>query len=184
MRKVKNHLKDYKEFLIPPKLGEIVKGKVIEKTKKGILLEIGNYKVGLVPKEDLNISGKNISEIKKGEEISAKVLCLEGKDNLVKLSLKEAEKDLTWKKLQELSEKREKIALTVFGANKGGLIFNFHGIQGFLPASQLSRENYPKVENPTPEKIFQELKKFVGEEMEIKVLTADSRRQKLIFSEK
>jgi len=183
MEKVKDHLKQYKELLIPPKSGDIIKGKVIEKTKKGLFLEIGNYKVGLISKEDLSASGKDISKIDEGEEISAKIINLEGKNDFIRLSLKEASKDLTWEKLQGLNDKREKILLKVIRANKGGLIFNFNGIQGFLPASQLSKEHYPKVDNPTPERIFQELKKFVGKEMKLRVINSDVKRQKLIFSE-
>jgi len=184
MAEIKNHLQGYKELLSPPKTGEIIKGKVIEKAKSCIILELGNYKIGLIKKEDLNAAGEDISKIKEGEEISAKIIKLDNKDNLVELSLREANKDLTWKKLQDLSEKREKIPLKVVGANKGGLIFNLSGIQGFLPASQLSKEHYPRIENPIPDKILQELKKFVGQELKVKIITVDSKRQKLIFSEK
>lgn len=181
MKKPKNHLKEYNDFLVPPKAGDIVKGRVIEQIKKGVLVEIGNYKIGLINKEDLN--SQDIFKIKKGEEISAKVVDINGKDDLVNLSLREANKDLAWRQLQELTEKKEKISLRVISANRGGLILNFQGIQGFLPASQLSRENYPKIDDPTPEKILQELKKFVGQEMKVKVINADHRKRKLIFSE-
>ena len=184
MKKIKNHLKEYKDFLIPPKVGDIIEGKVIEVTKKGVLMEIDNYKIGFIPKNDLSIGGKDISKIERGSKISAKIITLDGKDNLVELSLKEANKDLTWRKLQDLSEKKEKISLKVAGANKGGLIFNFHGVQGFLPASQLSKEHYPKIDNPTPQRVFQELKKFVGQEMEVKIISVDAKKEKLIFSER
>jgi len=184
MKKVKNHLQAYKDLLILPKVGDIIKGKVIEKTKNGVFLELGNYKIGLIRKEDLDISGKSLSKIEKREEILAKIINLNNKDNFVELSLKEANRDLIWEKLQDLSDNKEKISLNVLGANKGGLIFNFHGVQGFLPASQLSREHYPKIENPTPERIFQELKKFVGQEMKVKIIGIDPRKQKLILSEK
>ena len=184
MKKVKDYLQAYKDLLIPPRVGDIIKGKVIEKTKNGVFLELGNYKIGLIKKEDLDVSGKSLSKIEKGEEILAKITNLNNKDDFVELSLGEANKDLIWKKLQDLSDEREQILLSVAGANKGGLIFNFHGIQGFLPASQLSREHYPKIENPTPERIFKELKKFVGQEIKVKIISIDSRREKLILSEK
>ncbi|MFH0987684.1 MAG: S1 RNA-binding domain-containing protein [Patescibacteria group bacterium] len=184
MKKVKIHLQEYRDLLIPPKVGEIVKGKVIDKVKNGILLEIGNYKIGIIKKNDLSAAGENLSKMEKGKEIMAKIIDLDNKDNLVELSLREASKDLTWENLQELNDKKGTVLLKAVGANKGGLIFNYSGMQGFLPASQLSRKNYPKVESPTPDKIYQELKKFIGKEMELKVISADPRRQKLIFSEK
>lgn len=184
MFKTKNHLQEYKEFLNPPRPGEVVKGKVLEKTKEGVLLDLEGYKIGLVKKEDLNLCGKSLSKIKKGEEIFVKIIDLDNKNNIVEVSLKEAQMDLAWQKFQELVEKGEKFSLKVAGANRGGLIFNISGVQGFLPASQLSRKNYPKIENPTPDKVFEELKKFVGKEMKVKILRADPKRGKLIFSER
>ena len=46
-------------------------------------------------------------------------------------------------------------------ANKGGLILEWQGIQGFLPASQLKAEHYPHVEDSDKDKILKELKKLV-----------------------
>lgn len=183
MLKTKNHFQEYKEFLNPPKPGQVVKGKVLEKTKDGALLDLEGYKIGLVKKEDLNLCGKNLSKVKKGEEIFVKIIDLDNKNNIVEVSLKEAQEDLVWQRLRELSEKGEKFSLKVAGANRGGLIFNISGVQGFLPASQLSRENYPKIENPTPDKIFEELRKFIGKEIKLKILRADQKREKLILSE-
>ena len=39
-------------------------------------------------------------------------------------------------------------------ANKGGLILSWQGIQGFLPASQLSKDHYPRVPEGDKDKIF------------------------------
>ncbi|MEZ4103304.1 MAG: hypothetical protein R3B55_01960 [Candidatus Paceibacterota bacterium] len=41
-----------------------------------------------------------------------------------------------------------------------GLIIEWKGIQGFLPASQLRPENYPRVEDSDKDKILKELKKL------------------------
>ncbi len=99
------------------------------------------------------------------------------------MSLRAATEDMVWNDLQKLQDKNETIKLKVMSANKGGLMFNFQGIPGFMPVSQLSKEKYPKLDNPTPDKIFQEVKKFVGQEMELKVITVDKFKKKLIFKE-
>lgn len=58
------------------------------------------------------------------------------------------------------------------------------GIQAFLPVSQLSSENYPRVEDGDSSKILKELQKFVGQEIEVKIFDISQRDEKLILSEK
>jgi small subunit ribosomal protein S1 len=64
------------------------------------------------------------------------------------------------------------------------LLANVRGVQAFLPVSQLSAEHYPRVEGGDKEKIFSELKEFIGSSLEVKVLDLDQRANKLILSEK
>ena len=59
-----------------------------------------------------------------------------------------------------------------------------NGISGFLPVSQLSSKNYPRVEDGDKNKILTLLKKLVGQELEVRIMDADSETQKLIVSEK
>lgn len=180
----KKHFQKYNQFLKPPREGDIVKGKIIEKTKDGVLLDLGGFKTGLITREDLRYSGKNFSKIKLGEEMGTKIIEVEGEKARTLLSLKEAKEDLIWKQFQELKEKNEKVISEVVGANKGGLIFNISQIQGFLPASQLSKEHYPKLDDPTPDRILKELKKIIGQKIEVKVIQIDPQNKRLILSEK
>ncbi|HRR39202.1 MAG TPA: S1 RNA-binding domain-containing protein [Candidatus Paceibacterota bacterium] len=185
MQKEKNYFQEkYKDFLKIPKEGDFVKGKVIQKGKGGIVLELGNFKMGIIKKDDLIRSGQTPSGIKIGEEITAKIVNLENDEGFAELSLREATEDLNWKKLEELNKKGEKLSLKVYGANKGGLIFNVSGLQGFLPASQLSAKHYPKLENPSPDKVFEKLKELIGEEIEVKIITLDPKKARLILSER
>lgn len=180
----KKHFQKYNDFLKPPRSGDIVKGKVIGKSKDGIILDLENFKTGAIPKEDLKYSGKNLAKINIGEEMEVKIIEIENKKEGTILSLREAKEDLVWNGFQELKEKNEKIKSTVVGANKGGLIFNISQMQGFLPASQLSKEHYPKVDEPSPDKVLKELKKFIGQEMEVKIIQVDPQNKRLILSEK
>ena len=59
-----------------------------------------------------------------------------------------------------------------------------NGISGFLPVSQLSSTNYPRVEDGDKNKILTLLKKLVGKELEVRILDADRETQKLNVSEK
>jgi small subunit ribosomal protein S1 len=179
----KQSFQDFKDFLKPPKEGDIIKGIVVNVGTPGIFLDLENYKTGLLKKEDLKICGKSISKMEKGEELHVKIVGGENKAGFVPVSLREAREEMTWEELIKYKEDGTSVEAKVASANKGGLLFNVSGVQGFLPVSQLSKKNYPKMENPTPEKIFQELKNFVGMEMEVKVITVDKNREKLILKE-
>ncbi|MFW6210446.1 MAG: S1 RNA-binding domain-containing protein, partial [Patescibacteria group bacterium] len=76
------------------------------------------------------------------------------------------------------------LSLPVKEANKGGLIIEWQGIQGFLPASQLSAENYPRVTDGDKDKILSALNELVGRHLSVVMITADPKEHKLIFSEK
>jgi small subunit ribosomal protein S1 len=67
-------------------------------------------------------------------------------------------------------------------ANKGGLLIEIEGVQGFLPVSQLSTENYPRVSDK--DEIQIRLTSLINKPMEVIVLDADEKENKLIFSEK
>jgi small subunit ribosomal protein S1 len=58
------------------------------------------------------------------------------------------------------------------------------GIRGFLPVSQLSLENYPRVEGGEKEKILERLKALVGKELHVRILDISPKDEKLIFSER
>jgi ribosomal protein S1 len=58
----------------------------------------------------------------------------------------------------------------VTSAVKGGLVADFHGIRGFIPASQVEKK---------PE---QELTDFVGQVLPIKVIEVNRRQSKIVFS--
>ncbi len=58
------------------------------------------------------------------------------------------------------------------------------GIPGFLPVSQLSSQNYPKIEGGDNQKILKALQKFVGKDMEVRVFDLNPKENKLILSEK
>ena len=81
-------------------------------------------------------------------------------------------------------QKKSVFELPIADANKGGLIINWQGIPGFLPASQLGPDHYPRVPDGDKDKIFVELKKLIGTKIEVMVITANPKEQKLIFAEK
>ena len=76
------------------------------------------------------------------------------------------------------------VPVKVLEANKGGLIIRLEGVAGFLPVSQLSPENYPRVAGGEKARILEKLKTLVGTALDVKVLDVNEEGEKLIVSEK
>lgn len=55
---------------------------------------------------------------------------------------------------------------------------------GFMPVSQLNPDHYPRVPGGDKNKIFEQLRKLVGLELQVKVIGVNQRDNKLIVSEK
>lgn len=109
---------------------------------------------------------------------------VENKDGYIELSLKEAKQAIVWSEAEEAIKNKLVLRLNVKDANKGGLVIDWQGIQGFIPASQLSEANYPKVDDGDKDKILKELKKFIGQSLDLTILSANSKEGKLIFTQK
>jgi small subunit ribosomal protein S1 len=175
---------DLDNFIKMPKVGEIVKGKVIGKGRASVFLDLGNAGVGMIYGKEFYDSKNRLKNISLGEEVFVKVIDIENEDGYIELSLTEANKDLAWEILREKKEKDETIIVKILNANKGGLLTEISGIPAFLPVSQLSSQNYPKIEDGDSQKILKSIQKFIGQEMEVKIFDLDPKEGKLILSER
>jgi len=160
--------------------GEMIDGVVLQVKKHEVIVDIGSYGVGIIPRREIGYS----KSINVGDEISASVVDSEMEDGNVLLSLRKANKDKGWDELFEKQKNKEIIEITPFDANRGGLLAEYDGVRGFLPVSQLSAENYPRVGANDKEEILQKLNGLIGKKLNARVLDCDKKNNKLIFSEK
>jgi small subunit ribosomal protein S1 len=168
----------------PVKAGQILKGKIIDISKINIIIDFGPLGMGIVLGKEIKENPGFIKEIKIGDEIECLVMESENENGYIEVSFKEAHKELSLEKLEELKNNSQPITAKILQANRGGLVVDVMGQRGFLPVSQLSPEHYPRVEGGNKEKILQELNKFVGKELKVKVIDLNPREDKLIVSEK
>jgi len=172
------------ETPVMPVVGDIVEGPVIGHGNNALYIDLPPYGTGIIfGKEYINVRDL-IKRIAPGDHVAGKVIELEGHQGYVELSLKEARQALIWSEAEEAMANNIVLELPVIEANKGGLIINWQGIQGFLPASQLKTEHYPRVEDGDKARIFEELQKLVGEKLSVSIISAVPSEGKLIFSEK
>jgi len=168
----------------PPKIGEIVQGKIVNKGKASIFLDLGIWGTGIIYGKEFYEAKNKLKDLKIEDKVFAKIVDLENEDGFIELSLTQAGKELAWKELSRKKENDETIKVKITGANKGGLLADVSGIPAFLPVSQLSQANYPKVEGGDSQKILTSLQKFIGQEIEVKIFDFDQKEEKLILSEK
>ncbi len=167
-----------------PEPGSIVEAPVIRVDKRAVFVAVPRFGVGIIYGREYMNARDLIKHMNIGDVITAKVVESENEDGYIELSLKEARQSLIWAEAEELVRKKTVLDLPVKDANKGGLILEWQGISGFLPASQLSGEHYPRVEDGDKDKILDELKKLTGEKLSVIMITAVPKEGKLIFSEK
>ena len=170
--------------LKPPRIGEIVKGKIIGRGKSKLFFDLGSLGSGIIYGKEFYDAKGLLKGFKIGDEIFAKIIDLENEEGYLELSLSQAGKELAWDTLKSKKVKNESLMVKILGANKGGLLAEVSGIPAFLPVSQLSSEHYPRVEGGDSTKILRELQKFIGQEMEVKIFDLDPKENKLILSEK
>ncbi len=180
---MKNLLEKYNsmKFL---KTGEIIEGVVVGKSRSAVYFDLGVFGTGIIFGKEYQIARDTLRKVKNGDKVFAKVTGDENEEGYIELSANEAGQEFAWNGLQEKKDKGEVIEVKILGANKGGLLARIGGISAFLPVSQLSSKNYPKVEGGESSKILKELQKFIGEKMDVRVLDFSKKDEKLVVSEK
>ncbi len=168
----------------PPKNGDIVEGTVSAIGRARVFVNIPPFGTGLIFGREYMNARDILRKVSVGDTIAAKVVDGGNEDGYIELSLKEARQALIWSDAEAAVKSQTVMSLEVKEANKGGLILEWQGIQGFLPASQLAAEHYPRVADGDKDKILLELQNLVGKHLSVVIITADQKEAKLIFSEK
>ncbi len=175
---------DKSELVQMPNVGEKITGRIIDKMRNAMYVDLGSLGVGVIYGRDLLDDLDTFRNASIGDEVQATIQRYDNEDDYVELSLRAATREKSWEELSSMLNRGEAFETEILDANKGGLIVRVKGITGFLPVSQLSQEHYPRVEGGDKTKILSHLKGYVGEKFKVKVLAADMEDEKLIVSEK
>jgi len=168
----------------PPQAEALVEGPVIAIFKSSVYIDLAPYGTGIIYGREFINAKDIIKKINIGDVVKAKVVGSDNEEGYIELSLKEAKQALIWSEAEKAIKSKTQLELTIKEANKGGLILEWQGITGFLPASQLKSEHYPRVDDSDKDKILKELKKLVGKRIQVIMISALPKEGKLIFSEK
>ena len=171
-------------YLNVPKMGDVVKGKIISADRREVRIDIDGMTVGVIRGREIFSENKDYDGLGVGDAVEATVIDLENENGEMELSFRFAGQKRAWEELREMFTTGKIIDVKITEANKGGLIVRVNHVTGFLPVSQLSPDHYPRVTGGDKNKIFEKLKSYVGSSFTVKVIDANESDEKLIVSEK
>lgn len=166
-----------------PKEGEIVSWIVVKVEKKNILVNVNNQFSGLVISKEI-WNTVDLNSLNSWDAVDVMVLWDSIEKWLLILSLKRANQIKSLTNLSKYRNSEEVITVRPTEANKGWLLVDIDGLKWFIPVSQLTPLNYPRVEWADPAKILEHLEGLVGKDFKVKVINVDELGKKIIFSEK
>lgn len=152
----------------PVKMGQIIKGKVIQlDDKEAIIAIVGAGNDGKLSIDEVSFddSAKLTDLMSLGEEVEAKIIRrpIEN-DSFYILSVKEVEREASKDELLAVLGKDETVSARVKEAVKGGLVAFYKGHRIFIPASHVEINS------------VSDLKLYVGEDIDINIIEAEERR--------
>ncbi len=78
------------DLLRPPKIGEIVQGKIINKRRASVFLDLGPLGTGIIYGKEFYEAKDKLKNLKIGNTTFAKIIDLENEDGYIELSLTNA----------------------------------------------------------------------------------------------
>ncbi len=147
------------------KEGTIVKGRIIERRPREVMVDIGYKSEGAI---DLN-EFSSADDLAIGQEIEVLLERLENEDGQVILSRQKAAHKQNWDKILKLSQGGKTVQGIVRGIVKGGLMLDV-GVEAFLPSSQIDI-NPPK-----------NLREFLGQTLECRIVKLNEDRKNVVLS--
>lgn len=154
--------------------GDRVTGTVVSVEEEEVLVDLNSFSQGVIPAGEYSDdpSFHAMDEIRTGDTITAVVLDSEDGQGRVLLSLREAREDEAWEKMEAALADRTVFTVKVLTSVNAGVVAFLEGIRGFIPASQLALAYVEDVD------------RFVGETLEVVVITADKEKKRLVLSAK
>ena len=167
-----------------PQVGDILKGRVVSASKAEVMLDINGILIGVVRGPELYLEISEYADLEPGDEIEAMVIEVENEKGYLEMSFRQVGQEKAWEDLRKAYKNKEIVSVKIVDANKGGLLVYYQQISGFMPVSQLSPNNYPRVSGGDKGKILEKLKSFIGQEFRANIITLNEEDSKIIFSEK
>ena len=156
--------------------GDILKGTVIAVSEEAVTLDLNYYAPGVIKAEDMSRDPRFsvMNDVKVGDVVEATVVKKDdGAGNIV-LSCVDASDVLGWDRLIAWMENKTVVPVKISEVVNKGVVAFIEGIRGFIPASQLSLSYVEEKDLPN----------FVGQVVDVQVITVEKERKKVVLSAK
>lgn len=151
---------------------DIVKGEVLAVKEDEVYVDIHYRADGIIKKDEMSEeeAANPLDAFEVGQEIDVYVIKLDDGEGNVALSTSRVAGLKNWKKLVEKFENEEIVEASVYGSNSGGLLVKVMGINGFIPASQITTY------------FVKNFKQFEGQTLDAKIMSLDEKKKRLVLS--
>jgi len=147
---------------------ELLQGTIVGLTKTDAIINIGFKSDGLVSLNEF----RDHPDVKIGEEIEVMVVEKEDRNGHLHLSRKMARAARAWQQIVDFYKTGEVVTGTITSKTKGGLIVDVHGLETFLPGSQIDV------------KPVTDYDQYVGKTMDFKVVKINEAIRNAVVSHK
>jgi small subunit ribosomal protein S1 len=147
---------------------ELLIGTLVGLTKTDAIVNIGFKSDGLISLNEF----RDMQDIRIGDEIEVMVVEKEDRNGHLHLSRKMARAARSWQQIVEFYKSGEIVTGTITSKTKGGLIVDVHGLETFLPGSQIDV------------KPVTDYDQYVGKTMDFKVVKINEAIRNAVVSHK
>ena len=147
---------------------DVLTGRVVRLTDKEAIVDINFKSEGVISLNEFRYN----SGLKVGDEVEVMVDKREDKTGQLLLSHKKARTLKAWQTVNELHDSGDVVNGLVKSRTKGGMIVDIHGIEAFLPGSQIDV------------KPIKDYDQYVGKTMEFKVVKINPEFKNVVVSHK
>jgi len=144
--------------------GQIIKGRIVSFTQKGVLVDVGFKSEGVV-----DIAQFRPAELEADMELDFLVESIEDDAGMIVLSREKAAQMHGWEKIVQNQREGNLVEGRVSKKVKGGFLADVTGIEGFLPASLSAFKNIPE-------------KEIINKVFKFKIVKINNLRRSMILS--
>ncbi|MCY3674304.1 MAG: 30S ribosomal protein S1 [Paracoccaceae bacterium] len=120
-----------------PKVGNVVKGKILAIESGQVIIDVGSKVEGRIDYKEFTGPG-NLEEVTVGDEVDVYYESVENGSGLAVISRERARREEAWERLLKAHENNEKVEGSIVNRVKGGFTVDLGGVIAFLPGSQVN----------------------------------------------
>ena len=164
---------------IRPRRGQIIQGRVLERSEESVILDVGAKRDAIVPPKELaRLDESTLGSIEIGDQLPVFITNSSSQKEELLVSIEKGLEQRDWNLAEILRDKHELLNLIISGYNNGGVLVEFGKLKGFVPNSLIPA--LLKGLNKQEKQLAKQ--KMVGTYLPVKVIEVDQRQKRFVLS--